>query len=295
MKRKLFHEPAIGSHGLATRLGTVLALCAGFLLTGCRGEHEPPPAIPRDAIYSRADLHFADVMLFKPADPEAGSELQRKSTPLIMQEVRGTDFVNDSPMTPIFVHEGHVELRSRKLEQVTLFWRYPAGANTNSPSLPAQGVRITHNAAGLPVIWEVLADTSGAELVFASQNLEAAAIREFGPPLPNRRFAVERGLTETPSVVVARVLSDSPVAMGPIVYLNTGTRDVGTLICRCMEAQARNLTGEGTYEVTVVTADEIASLIEESLPSGKFQKANWWAEATGTKRLESILRLPKDF
>lgn len=288
-------DPATRSRGLATRLSTAFALCAGFLLTGCRGDHEPPPAIPREAIYARADLNFAEVILFKPADPEHGSELQRKSTPLIMQEVQGTNLVNDSLLTPLYLLEGHVEVQGRILEQATFFWRYPPSLATDSKLLPAQGVRITHNSAGLPVIWEVLADSSGAELIFVSQNLEAAANAEFGPPLPGRRFAVERELAEAPTVVVARVLSDSPVAMGPIVYLNTGTRDVGTLICRCMEAQARNLTGEGTYEVTVVTADEMASLIEESLPSGKFQKADWRAETTGTKRLERLLRLPKDF
>lgn len=295
MKIESLREPVIGGLRLAPRIGATLALCAVFFITGCRGEQKPPPPIPRNAIYARADLHFTEVTLFKPADPEAGSELQRKSAPLIMQAVQGTNVVNDNPMTPIFVHEGHVELKGRKLEQVTFLWRYPSDGNTNSRSLPAQGVRITHNAAGLPIIWEVLADTSGSELVFVSQNLETAAILEFGPPLPNRRFAVERDLTETPRMVVARALSDSPVAMGPIVYLNRGTRDVGTLICRCMEAQASNLVGEGVYETTLVNADEMAFLIEESLPSGKFQRADWRVETAGANRLERILRLPQDF
>ena len=105
MRQRAFHEPAIGRFRLATRLSAAFALCAGFLLTGCRGEHEPPPAIPREAIYARADLYFTDVILFKPADPEHGSELQRKSAPLIMQEVQGTNLVNDSLLTPIYLLE----------------------------------------------------------------------------------------------------------------------------------------------------------------------------------------------
>ena len=59
------------------------------------------------------------------------------------------------------------------------------GTNNASPSraetaLPLQGIRITLNSAGQPVIWEVLADSSRARLLFVSQNLEAAAVAEFG-------------------------------------------------------------------------------------------------------------------
>ena len=77
-----------------------------------------------------------------------------------------------------------------------------------------QGIRITLNSAGQPAIWEVLADGSGAELIFVSQSLEAAALAEFGKPLPGRRYAIERSVEEAPSVVVARVIDDGPMAHG---------------------------------------------------------------------------------
>ena len=123
-----------------------------------------------------------------------------------------------------------------------------------------QGIRITLNSAGQPVIWEVLADSSGAELFFVSQNLEAAAMAEFGKPLPGRRYAIERSVEAAPDVVVARVIDDGPVAMGPIVYLSAGTRAVSTLICRCMPAQARKLLATSTYDLAAIPGrfDELA-------------------------------------
>ena len=109
-------------------------------------------------------------------------------------------------------------------------------------ALPRQGIRITLDARSQPAAWEVLTDTSGLRLIFVSQSLEAAAAAEFGKPLQGRRYAIERDLGQAPGVVVPRVVDDGPVAMGPIVYLCEGTRNVSTVICRCMPAQ----TGDST-------------------------------------------------
>src|SRR5512143_4089936 len=46
-----------------------------------------------------------------------------------------------------------------------------------------------------------------------------------------------------------RALDDSPVVMGPIVYLSAGSRAVSTLICRCMPAQAKKLVSTSTYDL----------------------------------------------
>ena len=108
---------------------------------------------------------------------------------------------------------------------------------------------MTLNSSRLPVIWEVLADSSGADIIYVSQSIEAAALREFGPPLPGRHFAVERSTSDAPRVVVARVIDDSPAPMGPIVYLQAGTSDVSTIICRCMDAQAKRLVGTAQFRL----------------------------------------------
>lgn len=115
--------------------------------------------------------------------------------------------------------------------------------------LRLQGIRMTLNSAGQPVVWEVLDDSSGAELIFVSQGLESAAAAEFGKALPGRRYSSERSLAEAPKVVVARIIDDGPVPMGPIIYLTAGTHDVSTLICRCMPSQAKRLRATRMYEL----------------------------------------------
>ena len=163
--------------------------------------------------------------------------------------------VLDRSRPAIYWQSDTVQLKGKAHARFSYVWCYSPGpqgsergqsTNNVSPGrpesgLPLQGIRITLNSAGQPVIWEVLADSSGAELIFVSQNLEAAAVAEFGKPLPGRRYAIERSVDEAPNVIVARVIDDGPVAMGPIVYLSAGTRAVSTLICRCMPAQAKRL------------------------------------------------------
>jgi hypothetical protein len=141
----------------------------------------------------------------------------------------------------------------------------------------------------------VLGDSSGAELFFVSQNLEAAAVAEFGKPLPSRRYAIERSVEEVPEVVVARVLDDSPVAMGPIVYLSAGTRAVSTLICRCMPAQASRLLATRTYELLSFQNVSTNSLITQASGLSKEPTAFWPSEEQRGKRLEKCLRLPQTF
>jgi hypothetical protein len=94
---------------------------------------------------------------------------------------------------------------------------------------------------------------------------------EFGPPLPGRTYSVERSLADAPKVVVARVLDDGPMPMGPMVYLSAGSRNVSTVLCRCMRAQAKNLAGTYTYELTPLPANAAESVpgIEDAIGSSE--------------------------
>jgi hypothetical protein len=49
--------------------------------------------------------------------------------------------------------------------------------------------------------------------------------------------------------VVANVIDDGPVPMGPVVYLLQHSRDVSTLICRCMASRGGELLGQTNYEL----------------------------------------------
>jgi hypothetical protein len=211
------------------------------------------------SIYGRAEARFTNAFLLKPAESGTSDSPSFRLSPLIIQEVMDT---NDTVTLPeILFHQSTTELNGEIFQQVTYLWR-------RSQSGRMQGVRITLDASGSPVIWQVLSDTSGARIVFVAQSLETAALREFGSPLPGRRFAVERGLEEAPEVVVARVIEDGPVPMGPILYLKAGTQDVSTIICRCMDAQAQQLVGTGYYELRVMSEGQPESPLRRRTEEG---------------------------
>jgi hypothetical protein len=139
----------------------------------------------------------------------------------------------------------------------------------------------------------MLADVSGKELFFVSQSLEAAARAEFGKPLPGRRYAVEPSLKEGSNKVVARVIDDGPLPMGPIVYLNAETKCIGTIICRCMPAQAKELLATRTYELLPLSAFD-ARLIRAQTRS-QVRPAFWPGNELNNGKLTSHLRLPSPF
>ena len=177
---------------------------------------------------------------------------------------------------------------------------HPKGAITARPpvsptGLPLQGIRITLNSAGQPVIWEVLADGSTAEVIYVSQNLEVAAVNEFGEALPGRRYAVERSLEEAPDVIVARIMDDGPVVMGPIIYLSARTRDVTTLTCRCMPAQAKRLLDTSVYDLLPFQDVAAQSLLTQARVLAREQTAFWPGDQPSGNELEKRLRLPSGF
>lgn len=215
---------------------------------------------------ARAEAHFQRGFYLKPAEASNVAAHAWQLAPLFIIEASETHMLPDLPAPvdrpQVFFQPSHTMLNGRRHEQMTYWWTYPRDSRTRQDTLPAQGVRITLNTGGQPVIWELLADSSGAQVIFVAQSLEAQAVREFGTPLDGRRFAVERAPADAANVVVARVIEDGPVTMGPIIYLRAGTRDVTTVICRCMEAQVRELDGQQEYEL--VLAPHGPALVRES-------------------------------
>lgn len=211
------------------------------LLTGCATGSRVLVAA-RSAVYERARVQFDQTLLCKPEEAE-GVEHQR--APLLVQEVTG---MTVRPRAPAVVYYWRTEARGlgQDLEQLNFVWSCPGGEQALEVW---QGVRITFNAQGSPILWEVLRDSSGARVLFVGQSVEAAAMVTYPAPLPERRFWVERGVAEAPAVVVARILDDAPAVMGPIVYLRSEFREVVTLICRCMDAQAREVVELRTYRL----------------------------------------------
>jgi hypothetical protein len=171
--------------------------------------------------------------------------------------------------------------------------RSAGAAYSDNRQPPAQGVRLTLNTNGVPVICEMLGGDSSIQQIFVTQSLEAAALVEFGPALDGRRFAVERSLSDAPHVVVPRVLDDPPDIMGPILYLRAGSHALATMICRCMDAQAKKLTDQGLYELVPAEASgntPDATRLDAAFPRGLPE--DFTNPSNGLSR---SLRLPREF
>ncbi len=272
-------------------------------------------------IYQRAAIEFDAANFIKPAESKA-EDLAFKLAPLLMQEVvsgknqpavglnglatesgaKGDQFgaliISNGSVTfdgshpAIYTELATVSINGKSHIQATYFWFYSAEQAVSIHSaLTSQGVRLTLDADGKPVIWEVMADMSGARVIFVSESLEAAARAKFGPPLPGRRYAVERSVEETPAVVVARVIDDGPVPMGPFVYLSAGTHCVSTVLCRCMPPQVRSLRSTLTYELVPSQEAHVSPTTTTNIGPAAFSSADSQSRA----RLEDRLRLPDDY
>ena len=287
----------------------VLAFALGLYAWG--STHLPAEQL-RAKIYQRATNEFAVAEFFKPAELKT-NDLAFSLAPLILQEVNagkeglsGLDqfgtlshsngvWVLDRSHPAIYWQADNVQINGRAHTRLSYLWccaSAPGGQHADPGALPLQGIRLTLGAAGQPVIWEVLADTSGAQLIYVSQAVEAAAVAEFGKPLPGRRYTIERRTAEAPNVIVARIIDDGPVAMGPIVYVSDGARDVSTLMCRCMPAQAKRLLGTSVYDLLPFQAGAAQSLLTQAKSFSREQTAFWPGDPPNGNQLVKRLRLP---
>jgi len=300
---------------VAMILGLCAASCARLPVPSVQA------SLPTATIYQRATNQFAQADFFKPAELRT-NEPAFTFAPLILQEVDSSAnrafhpdgfgtlslsngfWVLDHSRPSVYWHADTVTLSGKAHPRFAYLWFYPgakadAGSASDLPAahqggggLSVQGVRLTLDDAGRPVIWEVLTDTFGTRVIFVSQSLEAAAAARFGKALPGRRYAIERSMTEAPNVVVARVIDDGPVAMGPIVYLDAGTRTVSAVICRCMPAQVKALRTTATYELLPLPAipGDLVPLPTDAQPD--LRPRSGPSDTAVGDRLEHCLRLP---
>ena len=284
--------------------------------TNARLEKDPGPApgaalTEQDTalILARVATWFANALLFKPV-PQEPADLAWTLAPLIVQEASGDNhpvspFGSTTPQAPgprtnppppnVHFASDVIQIRGHFHPRFTYWWPSPSGGRPHPDRSAIQGVRITLDSSGAPVIWEVLADPSGANVIFVARSLEQAAEKEFGRPLPGRRFAIETAPGNSPNTVVARLIDDGPVPMGPILYLSADGGTIRTLICRCMPAQAGNLVSTSYYQLV----DRPLPLLPPPPMSDAFASQNKSAAdycKTGYDApLEMRLRLPARF
>ncbi len=264
---------------------------------------QPVPLM--ENLYLRTTNFFTDTILFKAAESDPPSSFF-SFAPLLLQELKSTQHIaaQSQRFGTLFVSNGVVCIDTARpaiyaaidtIESApgtsnprfTYIWCYP-GTGRASPCL--QGVRVVLESQGRPAIWQIMADTSGAQSYFVSESLEAAAAARYGKVLPGRRYAVERSRADMPQLVVARVLDESPVPMGPIVYVLADRHDVSTVICRCMSAQAKRVAEACTYELLPFAAHE--SLLLRVRDQAKLKPTFWPGASDPSSNLRDLLRLP---
>lgn len=261
----------------------LLFLAAG--LSACSRSESPLPATTRTDLQNRVTNSFPRVVMFKSAASGADQPLPAQLAPIVIQPLPESaepsaalaELTTALGMPVVSAHSNVTTLAGKSVPQFTYWWTYAQATPAGPPGSSQQGIRITLNSAGAPVIWEVLGDSSGADVIYVAQSVEVLARAEFGSPQPERKFSVEQSLIAAPRTVVANVIDDGPALMGPIVYLEAASRNVSAVICRCMPSQFQELSGQRDYLLQLKPA-----------PTGG-------ATNFPSASLETRLRLPKTF
>jgi hypothetical protein len=254
----------------------VLPTGMAVVAAGC-STHSRMSADDRFAIQASVSRSFDRVSMSKPDEVSAASH---PLAPLLLLENSGEDAASALPVE-MFSWPNQAYWFGKPAMQVSFVWKMPRAP------LNVQGVRMTLDEKGMPVIWEVLRDSTGMRVIYVGQSLEAEAMRQHPQPLPGHRFWIEPGRSDTS--VIARVLDETNVPMGPIVYLEASTGTVSTIICRCMPAQAGDVVGVQSYAVREMSANAW-----KSLPASLRGAARDWSPLCPPPEMSGLFRLKPD-
>jgi len=218
-------------------------------------------------VRARSAIRFALADFVKPVmDGDAG--IDPYQAPLFYRELSSHDDATHPPelfgrverggdglLRADFEHPAVYFERSTALvageerDRIAFAWFFAGDA---PGELSPQGLRITFGADGPPAFFEVLGDSSGLDLVFATDPVEDASLAEHGGVLDGRAFALERALDGEPAAantVVAGLTATGPMALGPFVYLGRTSHDVLDVHCRCEPSRADEIRQNVEYEL----------------------------------------------
>lgn len=295
-------------------------LLGAFCAIGCAHERVAPrPASQptrQSPLYDRVHDVFRRATYYKPRDEDPNDRVSAM-LPLMLQEIGpANEFASarnrfgavtldatrgihiDATRPTVYTARAFVSLSGREYEQRFFLWFYEGTPDSDSAAPDWLGFRTTLDAEGFPIVWEVLSGTETVVQIFVSESLESASAAAMGPPLPGRRFSIERSLNDRPDVVVSRVLADGPIPMGPWVYLRAGDHVVSTIICRCMPSQVEDIAETLYYElVPLASLTEIQECTRDlSIVPASPEELDLGVKDLGDPSwLERALRLPPNF
>lgn len=267
-------------------LGLVVVVLA---MPGCAVQKVVPLQYPSRSMsaeeaYARAEAVFPRAVLYKPRDPSGGM-LDASLAPLIVQEVAdlGPNALSLSGFGLVFTaYDGraHVDASQPTVyvdrrtgfvggeirQQVLLAWCHEVTLFREMSTVVCRGLRMTYDTEGYPLAWEVLDPALEADVVFVSDRVETKAGERYGTPVEGCRHHVERLDASEQRTIVARVIDDGPMPMGPYIYLDARRGEVASVLCRCMASQVKEFVATTYYQEVPFT--ELGK-IGRSLLSGK--------------------------
>jgi hypothetical protein len=239
---------------------------------------------------ARAESHFEVVDLWKPRMVE-GTEIDPYLAPMIYRGVQeGSESVAgfgalassgegrgsvDVTRPTVYWRRASIEVGGVERTQLAFLWFFP-GASPGGQEV--QGLRMTLDSRGFPAIFELLRDSSRANLFYVTRALETRVAKERGEPLAGRTFCVEPALKERPDVLVPRLIGEGPAPMGPFVYHDLEGHDLVSLHCRCSPSQIKTIRETMEYDLLPLEA------LPEGVPG--FEDPEWPFDC---------LRLPASF
>lgn len=262
-------------------------------------------------IYAQAAESFGKAILLKPEYVE-DRDVDDELAPLIVHEVDGGNgqpgmrfgalrqdedgrIFADTDYPTVYFSDENVTIAGAVRTMMTYQWYYDCG-EASKPRVAMKGIRSVVGPDGFVQVWEVL-DEPGRDwrrntvrVFFVARSFEAAAVKRFGGPLPGRRYAIERSAADAPEAVVAGIVEDGPIPMGPYVYLDAPGRRITTLLCRCSPAKMQSVAKTGYYDL-------VAAVHVEHLTSGDSSNQTSGGQAegmgpSGRRPLEEVLRWP---
>lgn len=232
----------------------------------------------------------------------------------------------------VYVYESTALVLGKRRPQLNYVWWFSDRPTISRDDLAAGHVdggtlRLTLDGQGRPAIAEIILNCGCDHEVYVSEVLEAASRNEFGGPLPNARFSVERpDIGRYPLLVAGTFRSLSGAR--PTVMLDAGSHTPrGFALLAPGETPAETVIEQGAYDALDYDAldrlplgDGFASLFDEDglvrsaarpesylmIPSGMLNAGQ--PRKRGTQRIRwdaylfddptllvRALRLPRDF
>lgn len=275
----------------------------------------------RARVRDRVATEFEAGAFFKPREDATGG-VELELAPLIIQQVDAgartvptqdrfglvTCDTNgevrvDVTRPTVYAASGTIEIEGDEYQRIVYLWFHPPASDSRG-LVRCHVLALTIDRDGFPAVLEVTRFDLGPgerprrdsrlRILFVSGSAEIRARETYGPALGGRHYAIERDIRDAPNTVVARVIEDGPIPMGPFVYLELQTLEVTTLLCRCSSSQVDEIVETRYYELAPI----------EHLPATMAERLGAWVESerfgqspgagggTGPANLAEVLRWP---